>query len=344
MPHNKQSEPFHIAISALLDDSAQFPPILLHRFSDMDQNELAEFKQIWPKINPTRRAALLEDLKEIAENDTLVCFDDIGRSALTDNNPQVRTFAIHLLWECEDEKLAPVFIHMMENDNKPSVCAAAATALGLFIYLGELEKISFETHKIVEKSLIKMIHSQDDIPLLRRKAMESLGFSSHKEVPNIIQAAYDLDDKEWIASALFAMGRSADTRWEKAIINMLDHLVIDVQQEAICAAGQLELVSARQPLLNLLMNEEQINDDIRAAIIRALSQIGGENVHETLERLLEETEDQDKIDYIKVAIDNLKLTNGFQIYDMLDFNTQEKENLENIIDISEDQDEDGIIQ
>jgi HEAT repeat protein len=345
MPTAKKNLPFNQVISALLDNNTPFSPTYLHRFSDITPEDLAELKKAWPQVNSDRRAAVLEDIEELAESDTLVNFDDFSRSVLDDTNPRARAAAIRLLWECEDTRLVPVFIRMMEHDDDLVVRASAATALGLFIYLGELEEISDPVAKKVEESLLTTVASQDPA-LVRRRALESLGFSSRSEIPPIIKKAYEDGDKEWQASSLFAMGRSADPRWERSVLDKLDESDADVQLEAVRAAGALELESARQVLLEVLASDTETDEDITAAAIWSLSQIGGGNVRDALEALLDHTEDDDLAEYIEQALDNLNFTEEFPAFSMLDFDPQDKEKLDQIIDLAEedeDDDEDNLL-
>ncbi len=67
---------------------------------------------------------------------------------------------------------------------------------------------------------------------------------------------------------------------------------ISVQVDAIHAAGELALEEARKPLLERL--EEGIEDEeVFLEIVWALSSIGGEGVRHALEKLLEDTDDDD---------------------------------------------------
>ncbi|MDR3578292.1 MAG: HEAT repeat domain-containing protein [Anaerolineaceae bacterium] len=339
MPKAKKNVPFNQVITALLDNNSPFSPTYLHRFSDITPEDLTELKKAWPQVTSDRRAAVLEDLEELAESDTLVNFDDFSRSVLDDANPRARAAAIRLLWECEDTRLVPTFIRLMEKDDDLVVRASAATALGLFIYLGELEEISDTVLKKVEESLLTTVASQEPA-LVRRRALESLGFSSRPEVPAIIEKAYDDGDKEWQASALFAMGRSADSRWERPVLDKLEDTETDVQLEAVRAAGALELESARQDLLELLASDTETDEEITAAAIWSLSQIGGGNVRDALEALLDHTDDDDLAEYIEQALDNLNFTEEFPEFSMLDFDPQEKDKLDQIIDLAEEDEDD----
>ncbi len=328
---------FDLVIKSLLDASQPFPPAYLHRFSDISPADLAQLKKIWEQVLPDRRAAILEDLETLAETDTLVSFNELCKFTLDDSDPRVRQTSLQILWDANEPSLIPKFIQIMNTDDNLQVRAAAASSLGQFIYLGELEEISQSWLEQVETHLIAVYRSDDD-PLVRRRALESLGFSSRKEVEGFIRAAYNNDDVEWLSSALFAMGRSADTAWVPAVLDMLDHPNTDVQFQAVRALGELESSRARSPLLRML--EEGIEDDeVRMAVIWALSKIGGENVRTTLEQLLEESEDEDEAELIEEALDNLYFTEGFNQFGMFDINRGEEGDLDELLDLEEDQGE-----
>src|SRR5512146_2872444 len=146
--------PFKQVVDELLNNNKPFSPTYLHRFSDIDPADLASLRHAWPQVTANRRLALLQDLEDLAEADTLVSFDDLARFALDDNDARVRAVAIRLLWESEDAHLIPIFIKMMRYDTDETVSATAASGLGLFVYLGEVEDISEEKLKQVEENLL----------------------------------------------------------------------------------------------------------------------------------------------------------------------------------------------
>ncbi|HEY9086848.1 MAG TPA: HEAT repeat domain-containing protein [Anaerolineaceae bacterium] len=319
MPAKKTREiPFEMVVRALLDESKMFPPSYLHRFSDISAGELKQLKEIWPEINPARRVALMEDLEELEETDTLVSFRDLSTFALTDSEPMVRIHAIQLLWEYPNPDLVEKFTDLLENDPQPAVRAAAASALGMFVYLGELEEIAQPLHQQVVEALLR-VTSGPDQAIVRRRALEALGFSGREEVAQLIQSAFQQGDVDWLQSAVFAMGRSADPRWEEPVLRMLTHEDNNIREEAIRAAGLLELAAAREPLLTMLQNLEE-DDDAFETLIWSLSQIGGEGIRDALERIAEDTEDDDVAEFIDSALENLDFTEGFDIVDMFDFN------------------------
>ena len=315
-----QNAPFQTVVDALLDNDIPFPPRYLHRFSDLASTDLTILLKAWSQISTRRKQTLLEDLEELAEADTLTSFDDMARPLLKDTDPQVRIRAIRLLWENEDAKLVPIFLKILNEDEEPEVRAAAANALGLFVYQGELEKIPAELHHRIEDDLLKAATSAKDV-LVRRRALESLGYSGREEVVLLIEAAYHKKDPDWVVSALFAMGRSADGRWKKQVLSQLTAPDQDIRSEAIHATGELELSSARPILLDLLEDEEDL--ELRREIIWALSKIGGEGVRNRLEELLDTETDDEEAEFIEEAIDNLFLTEDMAELDMFGINPDE---------------------
>ncbi len=312
----RKNVPFHQVLAALLDDSNVFPPTYLHQFSDLEGTDLEALKTVWSQINPRRRFALLEDLENLAESDTLVSFESLGRFALQDEDPHVRRTAIRVLWEAEDPSLASVFLKMLD-DPDVNVRATAAGALGQFVYMGELEELPGEILRQVENRLLKVIKGNDD-ELVRRRALEAMGFSGRPEVPPLLREAYQREDTKWLSSVLFAMGRSADEAWAPEVNRMLRHPNTEVQTEAVRAAGELELSSAQRTLLKMLDDDLQ-ETELRNAIIWALSKIGGEEVREVFEDLVEKTEDEEEAEFMEQAMQNLYFTNDMGIYGMFDF-------------------------
>lgn len=325
MPAKKtHNVPFQMVINALLDESKMFPPTYLRRFSDISKEELEQVEKIWPQVNPARRVALLEDLEELNDSDLTVSFKDFNRFALNDSEPGVRVIAVRMLWEEPENALAQKFTQMMDDDPDATVRSAAASALGMFVYLGELEEIPQPLHQQVVDDLLR-VTSGPDTTLVRRRALESLGFSGREEVPPLIQAGFDSGDLEWMTSALFAMGRSADPRWEQAVLSMLDHDEQRIQAEAARAAGQLELAAAREILIDLVGQYPDLDEDVYANSIWSLSQIGGDEVGAVLENALEQTEDEDLADFIESALENLEFTEEFEVLDMFDFGAPDED-------------------
>lgn len=328
---------FDEVIAALRNEAEPFPARYLYRLSDLDGEELGLMSRVWFQLSTPRRLGLLEDLETLADSNTVMHFDGVNRVALDDEDPVVRITAVRSLWTSEQPSLVSKFIELLDEDVNTDVRAQAASALGRFVYLGELAKIPVDTQKQVEDRLLRAVES-DASDLVQRRALESLGYSSRPEVAELIEQAYDNDDDDWIGSALYAMGRSADDRWESVILERLHDPSQILSREAARAAGELELGEALPALVELLQDEDS---EVRLAAAWSLSQIGGNGVEDALEEMLERTEDEDEIDLIENALENLAFTHEMSDLNMLDFSPEDLQDFANgASDIASDLEED----
>jgi hypothetical protein len=308
---------FEKIIDALIDPEKVFPPKYLHRFSDISPVDLVALRKVWHLIPEPRKITWLEDLEGISDSDTLTSFIDVGLLALKDPLPQVRELGIRLLWECEDHSLIKTFLNLLNNDPDPGVQASAASALGRFIYLGELDELPEKDRIGIEQVLIPKFDTSNPM-LLRRRAIESLGYSSTPEIDDLIRKAYSESDKKMVASAIFAMGRSANDAWKDIVMANLQNNSVDIQVEAVRAAGELELKDARNEILELL-DDEGLDQDVFLAAIWSLSQIGGSGIQEKLEELAGGPDiDDETVELIDTAIENLIFNNSLVDFDLMD--------------------------
>jgi HEAT repeat protein len=317
--------PFQKVLDVLLDESKDIPRRYLSEFSDIEPASLQSLLETWPRIAPPRKLLLLDRLNALANEDTLVSFDDVGRSLLRDDDPQVRIRAIRLLVECEDARLVPIYIDMLTKDGDVGVRAEAASILGIFVQLGEFEDIPADLHHQIEDVLLEVLNSEDE-PSVRRHALEALGFSSRMEVPVLIESSFNRQDPVWKASAIFAMGRSNDKRWADHVLHMMVSEDRRIRLAAVQASGELGLALARPILLRLL--EEEFDDAIAGAAIWSLSQIGGEDVRIYLQNLLDNVEDDDQAAFLEEALDNLAFTEDMASFDLLALDADDLDELD----------------
>lgn len=317
--------PFQKVLDALLDEGKPLPSRYLVEFSDIEAAALDALLETWPRIGLSRKLLLLDRLHALADEDTLVSFDDLGRALLADPEAQVRVRAMRLLDECEDPRLIPAYLRILTSDEDVFARAEAASALGMFVQLGEFEDIPAKACRQVEDALLAAFHSEDKA-VVRRCALESLGYSSRPEVPALIKASFERQTPDWKASALFAMGRSNDKRWEEQVLSMLLSENLTVRTAAVEAAGELGLPGARLLLLRLL--EEKDDSAVTEAIIWSLSQIGGEDVRIYIESLLDAAEEDDEIIFLEEALDNLAFTEDLTQFDLMAYNAEDEDELQ----------------
>jgi HEAT repeat protein len=309
-------------ITELMDGTREISRRSLQEFSDITPEALEALQEAWPRIKLDRKRNLLEGLQSLSEADTLVCFDDFARSLLVDPDAEVRQRAIRLLDECDDVKLVASFIKILTDDEDAETRAEAASALGKYIELGELEELPAKTQRLVEDALLAKANSEDQL-IVRRNALEALGYSSRPEVITLIQSAFRRSNPDWQASALFAMGRSYDERWEEQVLSRLMDESPLVRLAAVEAAGELSLSSARAILFQVL--EEEEDDEITAAAIWSLSQVGGEDVRLYIENLIDLAEDDEQVEFLEEALDNLVFTEEMSHFDLMSYDADDEE-------------------
>ena len=303
-------------INNLLDSDKPFNPLFLHFFSDISVDDLDKIKSIWPDVNKDRKYNLLMDLESLIKANTLVSCDDFGYFALQDNDPCIRSQAIPLLWECIDIKLISIFTDLLQKDSNLEVNASAAAALGKFVLLGELEEIPEESANMVQDLLIDE-YIKSEIDFTKQRILESLGYSSNEKVNQFISRALKKNDKKWHISALIAISRSANNNWGKVVVEKLTDLDPDIQIEAIKAAGELEIESAKEQIIEF-MESSTPEEELHIQAILALSKIGGNDIKELFEELIEESDDDEKTDILERAIDNLDFANGMPSFGLFD--------------------------
>jgi len=303
-------------IKDLLDINKPFTPEYLHFFSDISDNNLQQIKQIWSDIRQERKINLLSDLETLTEADTLVSFDHFGYFALQDNDPQIKSHAIRLLQECKDINLIEPFLDLLTTHENADVNAAAARALGKFVLLGELEEIPKKYSSVIKVTLLEEYRKPRE-DRIRQRILESLGYLSDDEVKGIISNALKNDNKDWQLSAIFAISRSANEKWGNEVLEKIIDIDPDISLEAIKAAGELEIASAKEELIDILKFSSP-DEEIYLQSIWALSKIGGNDIQDLFEEMLESREMEEETEMLELAIDNLTFTNGISSFDFFD--------------------------
>jgi hypothetical protein len=87
---------------------------------------------------------------------------------------------------------------------------------------------------------------------------------------------------------------------------------------------------------------DDAHEDVRAAAIWALSEVGGEGVRSHLEAMQEDTEDEDEADLIESALENLSFAEDFQKFAILDVDEADDAEDDDYLD-EDDYDEDDLL-
>ena len=256
---------------------SNYEPLDTFSLSDLSNLIGAEQKalqQAWPTISLDRRRELIRLMNEQADEDIQLDFSAVCVLGLQDKDARVRHLSIEGLWESEDIKLIRTFLRLLRQDSSIEVRASAASALGRFVFQGEMQYLTEARLKELVETLVKTF-SDHALPLIiRRRAIESLAYSTDARIPALISQAYESSEDEMRASALFAMGRTADSYWSGTVRVELFNEDSALRFEAVRAAGELTDKQAVDRVAVLLLDDKQ-DSQIREAAAWALGEIGG---------------------------------------------------------------------
>lgn len=272
-------------------------------------DQLTELAAAWTQLTVESRRAIMQMVAETSEADFLLDFEGIGFFGLDDPDGMVRQAAISVLWMDESPALLSRLLDLAQNDPMVAVRASAASELGRFILLGELEDLPQEDSDAVQALLLRLWNDREQPLDVRRRALEALANCSHDMVPGAIREAYASPDQPMRVSAVFAMGRTYDEQWTDQV---LEEIVSDDQElryEAARAAGSLNLVEAIPALAKLTVDDDR---EVQEVAITSLGEIGSREALRTLNLLAEkalEDGDQELADAVEDAIGNATLMN-----------------------------------
>ncbi len=272
----------------IASDIDKLPLGTLYSLSDLSNKEMEEFRDAWGLMEEHRRQALVQAMVEMAENQIELDFRRIFRWLLHDADPEVRRSAIEGLWEDERRDLPPILIRMLQMDESEGVRAAAATSLGRFILLHEMEEISDAEAAPIRQALFSCIGSHGETVEVRRRAIEAIAYSGDPEILEIIEDAYYAPEEKMRVSAIFAMGRNASRRWQGYVMRELHSPSPEMRYEAAIACGELELRHAFSRLVDLTADEDA---EVREAAVWALGHIHAPEAANVLQALKEGGDD-----------------------------------------------------
>jgi HEAT repeat protein len=222
---------------------------------------------------------------EIAEINFEVDFNAVFLLGIVDEDARVRAISVKSLWEYEHPSLIKPLVHLLKTDEAPAVREAAASTLGKFVYLRELEEIDPNEASLAEEALLETIYQASEDLHVRRRALEAVSFSADPRIAPIIESAYYSDEDKMQVSAIFAMGRNADVAWLPRIMTELDNPNNEIRFEACRACGELEAREAVDALIQLI--DEDTDVEVQEMAIWALGRIGGDTAREALEIIVD---------------------------------------------------------
>lgn len=269
---------------------------IFYGLSDLNADEIGRVQEVWRGLSDEYRPKLLHQLVDVSEANFDLDYRAVGFMALTDESSLVRAASIDLLWEDESLELMNRLIDIAQWDESVLVRATAAGALGRFILLGELGDMP-ETETVrAQDVVVNMLSDADEDSEVQRRALEAIANCSHEIVPEAIESAYESDDPRMQASALYAMGRSYDNRWNDTVLREISNPDPAIRFEAVRASGELEIDEAVPYLTHMVQGHDR---EIKEVAIWALGEIGGNQAMKTLGALADEAERDEDVDLIE---------------------------------------------
>ena len=274
---------FHSVLCELEQPDSPLTPGQLSKLSGPTRSDADAFVLFLERIGLERKRDLITKMVRYAEERFEIDYMDLFRHCMRDSDPLIRRQAIEGLWEDRRPDLVKSLLEIFTSDEDTSVRAAAATALGKFLFLAECDELDGQIGTMIERALQSVIAGEKDIEVTRR-AVESIAYINDDSVRRIIDQAYSHHDARMRESGVFAMGRSADRFWAETVLAELYADLPAMRYEAARACGELQLERAIGPLDKLVGDPDV---DIRSMAIWALGQIGGKHARAIPDRCVE---------------------------------------------------------
>jgi len=297
------------ALDHLCDRTSSLSRSRLYMLSELSRDELRLFSERWASIGTTRRRQIMDALVQIAEANFIVDFNAIFRLGLHDQDADVRAQSVDGLWEDRSPGLVDALLDLLVSDPSIPVRAAAATGLGRFVLMAELDELEQEMGQRVVRALWDVIEDDNEALEPRRRAVESISYSGAAGVEDLIERAYRDPVEKMRISAIFSMGRSADPGWGPTVLEELASANPEMRFEAARACGELEIREAVPDLISMIGDADR---EVQQAAISALGKIGGQAARRAL-RLCCESEDEVVAAAGEEALSELELTAGLLI-------------------------------
>ncbi len=282
-----EPSPFEKSLAELGESTRPMRYSGLGPFSDMSPEELTLFKGVWAGIGAERRYKVLSRMASLAEERSEFSFDSVMECCLADPDERLRVKAIEGLWETPHVSHIPLLTGLLRQDKAEGVRDAAATALGKFALMAELQELRQSYAQEVSHALLTVFHDRRESLEVRRRALEAIAPMTLPDVVEIIQEAYRSGNAGLKASAIYAMGQNCDPIWLPLLQEELNNLDSEVRFEAAGACGELGEEEAVPSLVGLLADGDI---QVRLAAIESLGKLGGGRAREALVRCLQDAD------------------------------------------------------
>ena len=293
-------------LKALINNQRALSYQEVQTFSDLEEDRLTQFAQVWANLAENRKEMLIELMLVESMSNTVMDFSSVAYHSLHDPNAFIRRGSLKLLAENRKNAFLDQVIALSKNDPDEYVRLEAIAILGYFL----LDTDVSDRHHHKADRVLKALEELQDAPDLntRLQVMEAMAFIDHPSIIPMIRSSLASSDELVLSAGLRAVQNSLNKRWADDVIDNLDHPNPDVQIEAIKAAGQLQLTKARTTILRMLAVFDQVDDEVLDALIIAASQLGGYQAKEMISILEDLFDDEDDmVEIFEEAKSNLEL-------------------------------------
>lgn len=254
----------------------------LARLTDLNDDDLSQFRKAWKNAEVTRRVEVAGKLVSLSEDDVTLDFTRVFKAFLDDPDSGIRIRALEGL-ELEDKyAVVKPILKALKTDESAQVRETAARTAGKFALLAEWGDLPEAVGKDIFEGLLDVLENTADPIAVRRRALESIAPFQQELVDNYIEDFYCSEEPGVKASALFAMGRNCQSRWLDFIIDEMHNSDSEIRFEAARASGEIGEEEAVPGLLILLDDNDH---EVQEASIMALGKIGGLEARQALQRL-----------------------------------------------------------
>jgi len=288
---NESQRPLSEIIAQTLYSGEDIRHSDLVRLSDLNDDDMSQFKKGWSSAALDRRALLISKLYSLGEDDARLDFTRIFKFCLDDPDAGIRMKALEGL-ELEDKyNFALPVIRTIKTDKSPEVREAAARVMGKFALMAEVGELPAAVGDDIYDALLGILENPSEPGPLRRRALESIAPFRQDPVTSYIEDFYYSEDPLLKASAILAMGRNCDPRWLDFLAEELQSSSALFRFEAARACGEMEDEDTVPGLLNLLNDPDP---EVQEAAIAALGKTGGRQAKIALKNLTTSTENRIK--------------------------------------------------
>lgn len=303
-----------VVLDVLRNPDATLTAKMLYNLSDLEGEDKAQLYQEWGTIPLERRRKLMHRIVEVAETNFEMDFSAVTQLAMTDLDSELREAAVEASWTDESPDMLRRLMPLASIDISPNVRAAAVSALGRFIEMGELGKFDKQHARQAELLALKIYNNTSLDISIRRRALEAISNCSRPEVASMIEESYKDSDIRMRSSAVYAMGRTCDERWEGIVMRELKNRDAMMRYEAARAAGELSMEQAIPQLGKLL---EEADREVMEMAVWALGEIGGAEAQRYLRELSDQAEkdgDDELVSAIEEALAAATLAGGDLVF------------------------------